>query len=126
MYAVTSDLLDCTVAVPAAPLLLDADNLSALDNEIQAMSTVARALLTGATSTSTSMSVIAVTNDPIYGPEGSSSSHRKSTISPTVGRDTSSIGAPSNDFTTRPEESSCSQGESAISPTLPTTDDAQS
>src|SRR5690606_34397990 len=75
-YAVASDLLDRSVAVPAAPLLLDADNLSALDDEILAMSNVARALLTCAgTSTSTSMSAIAVTNDPIYRPEGSSSSH---------------------------------------------------
>ena len=109
MHAVASDLLDCSVAVPAAPLILDADNLSALDDEIQTMSNVARALLTGVgTSTSTSISAIAITNDPIYGLERSSSSHGKSTISPTVGRDTPSIGAPSNDFTTRPEESSCS------------------
>ena len=126
-HAAASEMLDRSVAVPAAPLLLDADNLSALDDEIQAMSNVARALLTGAgTSTSTSMSAIAVTNDAIYGPEGSSSSHGESTISPTVGRDTPSTGAPSTDSITRPEESSCSQGESAISPTLPTTDDAQS
>src|SRR5690606_4746309 len=86
-HAVASDLLDRSVAVLAAPLLLDADNLLALDDEIQAMSNVARELLTGAgTSMSKSMCAFVVTYAPMYVSKWSSSSHGESSISPTVGR----------------------------------------